>query len=114
MMPGAYSRSQGIRVSGTASTILAPTGAVSGTAFTVNFPAGISGRPVRLRVAGTVFAQITVQVKAGQPLSVNVNPNTQESFILIPKDAFPAAVNQISGTYSSAAAGSIGVLVDFQ
>ena len=106
--------SQKIRnVTGTATLTLSPTASASGTAWTVSFPNNVAARPVRIRASGTVYATITLQAMAGAPLTISVNPNTGESILNIPPGAYPALVTGISGTYSPAGSGSIGLMVDY-
>jgi hypothetical protein len=112
MMRGTYSH--GVRkINGTATLTLSPTASASGTSWTVSFPNNVAARPIRIRASGTVYATITLQAAAGAPLTISVNPNTGESILNIPPAAYPSLVTGISGTYSPAGSGSIGLMVDY-
>jgi hypothetical protein len=112
MMKGTYKNATR-KITGTANTTLSPTASASGSAWSVSFPNNVAARPVRIRASGTVYATITLQAMAGAPLTISVNPNTSESILNIPPDAYPSLVTAISGTYSPAGSGSIGLMVDY-
>jgi hypothetical protein len=112
MMKGAYS-SRTLNISGTASTTLSPTASASGASWSVSFPNNVAAKPIRIRASGTVYATITLQAMAGAPLTISVNPNTPESVLNIPPASYPNLVTSISGTYSPAGSGSIGLMVDY-
>lgn len=80
---------------------------------TVSLPAGQTGRPVRLKVAGAVSALVTLTFGNNSQVAAIVNPNGPADEVAIPASGFPNPTNSVSLTVNAAAAGYVYISVGF-
>ncbi len=88
--------------------------AAAGTAsLTPTLPGGATGKPIYVRVSGSVAGYVTVAVGTQAQFVVLVNPNAPFTQEPLPASAFPSPVNAVPVSATAAGAGTISVVIGF-
>ena len=83
------------------------------TTVTLTLPGGAVGRPVVLKVVGTVAAIVTLTYGNQQQVVALVNPNGPAAETAIPPSAFKNPVGSVVVTANLSAAGTVYIAAGF-
>lgn len=80
---------------------------------TATLPSNQTGKPILLRVSGSVSGQVVLTYGNAAQIIAPVNPNAPYSDIPIPGSAFPAPTGSVTMSLTADGAGVIRALVGF-
>lgn len=89
------------------------TAAVSAAPVSVTLPQNAVGKPVKMKVSGSVAGYVTLEIGNGAQITAMVNPNALYDEVDIPASAFPNLVSSVAVEVTASGAGLVVVSIGF-